>query len=54
MPGQSAIIVADRARAIDQATSHFASLELLERVEIVRLGRIIATREIYLGTGYVP
>lgn len=52
--GMEAIIVADGYRRIGPIERHFTSVELLETVEIMRLGRIVATRQIYLGVGFVP
>ncbi|MEQ1901845.1 MAG: glycosyltransferase family 39 protein [Devosia sp.] len=52
--GMEALIVADGYRRIGPIARHFTNAELLETVEVKRLGRTVATRQIYLGSGFVP
>ncbi|MEQ1769275.1 MAG: glycosyltransferase family 39 protein [Devosia sp.] len=52
--GHDALVISDEARHINGVRDRFATLTLLETIPIERLGRVVAHRELYLGTGFIP
>ena len=52
--GQDALLVTDPYYTVGEASAHFASVTLLEQVDIVRAGTVIFQPQIYLARGYVP